>query len=222
MTDRLTRRWVVLVGLPVAYAGLLLFHPVPGPGPIAEAIAGRLFVWNVVHIGQLPFICALGCALWILVGTDRGVAATVARLSGIVFVVTYGAYESWTGIGTGLLTSAAVDLDPPARSAAVAQIQLHWQSPWLGTVSVGAIVGSTAWLVAAAGAASVLRAGGASTVVVMSLALSGLAFAPTHVPPGGPIAMALFAFAGYQLGRPAAGRSAPASPSATGGAAGSG
>jgi hypothetical protein len=195
---RVARRFV-LVGVPLAFAALLLFHPIPMPGPIADGINDRLLRWNLVHLAQLLFIGAVGYTLWTLVDGTSVTARRVTRIATVLFVCLYGAYEAWTGIGTGLMTLGASDLDPIARAAAVESIQVHWQSPLLGNLSVGAIAGSTAWLTATVAGAIALRTVRASAPVVITLALSGLVFAPTHVPPFGPIAMALVAFAGYRL-----------------------
>ena len=188
-------RLLYLVVVPLAYAGLLLFHPIPGDGAIDHALAHDLATWNLVHVAQLGFIGAMGGAvLWLLHGI-AGPAATVGRVAAIVFVLVYGAYETWTGIVTGSLTAAAHDLPAGDQAAAGSLIQAHWESGLLGNGSIGAITGSAAWLVAVTAAALALRGRGAPTGAVITLIASGVVFAPTHVPPAGPLAMALFAVA---------------------------
>jgi hypothetical protein len=188
-------RLIFLVVVPLAYAGLLLFHPIPGDGAIDHALAHDLATWNLVHVAQLGFIGAMGGAVLWLVQGIAGPAAGIARVAAIVFVLVYGAYETWTGVVTGALTAAAHDLPAGDQAAAGTLIQAHWESSLLGNGSIGAITGSTAWLVAVTAAALALRGRGAPTGAVIALIASGVVFAPTHVPPGGPMAMALFAVA---------------------------
>jgi hypothetical protein len=122
-------------------------------------------------------------------------SATAARVSAIVFVLVYGAYETWTGIPTGALTASAHGLRADEQATAAELIQTHWDSPLLGNGSVGAIAGSAAWLVATVAAALALRGRGAPTGAAVALAGAGVVFTPTHVPPAGPLAMLLFALA---------------------------
>jgi hypothetical protein len=192
-------RLVLLVAVPLAYATLLLFHPIPEHGPVLHGIDHALDRWTVVHVLQLGFIGAMGAAvLWLTRGLT-GRAATVARVSALVFVLLYGAYESWTGIGTGALIATATGFPDAEQNAASVLVQAHWDSALLGNVSVGAIAGSAAWLVATGAAALALRRTGAATGAVVCLVGSGLLFAPTHVPPFGPVAMVLFAAAVLQV-----------------------
>ena len=188
-------RLMYLVVVPLAYAGLLLFHPIPGDGAIDHALAHDLATWNLVHVAQLGFIGAMGGAVLWLVQGIAGRAATVARVAGVVFVLVYGAYETWTGIVTGSLTAATHDLPAGDQPAAGTLIQAHWESGLLGNGSIGAITGSAAWLIAVSAAAIALRGRGAPRGAVIVLIASGVVFAPTHVPPAGPLAMALFAVA---------------------------
>jgi hypothetical protein len=194
-------RLVFLVAAPLAYAALLLFHPIPDHGPVLHGIDHALDRWTVVHVAQLGFIGAMGGALLWLVHGLTGRAAAVARVSAVVFVLAYGAYESWTGIGTGSLIATASGLPDADQHAMSVVVQAHWDSPVLGNVSVGGIAGAGAWLAGTAAAAAALRRVGASTATVVCLVASGLLFAPTHVPPFGPIAMVLFAAAVLQLER---------------------
>lgn len=198
-----------LVAVPLAYAGLLLFHPVPGPGSIQHGLDHHLTTWTVVHVAQLGFIGAMGGAVLGLVHGLTARWATVARVAVVVFVLVYGAYETWTGIATGALAAHAHDLPAGSQSTATHLIQAHWKSPLLGNGSVGAITGSAAWLVATVAAAQALRGCGAPTGSVVCLAAAGLVFAPTHVPPAGPLAMVLFAVAVIWLERGSRTETAP-------------
>jgi hypothetical protein len=193
---RLVWRRGVIVGVPLAYAVLLLFHPIPSSGPALHAIGRTLGAWQVVHVAQLALIGAMGGVLMLLVDGLAGRAATVTRACAVVFVLVYGAYESWTGIATGSLATTAHALPAVDQAAATTLVQAHWESPLLGNGSIGAILGSVAWLAATTAAAVALRHAGAPTRAVVALIASGVLFAPTHVPPFGPTAMLLCAMAG--------------------------
>jgi len=188
-------RPVLLAAVPVAYAGLLLFHPVPGAGSIQHGLDHHLTTWTVVHVAQLGFIGAMGGVILLLVHGLTARSATAARVSAVVFVLVYGAYETWTGIATGALTASAHGLRADEQATAAELIQTHWDSPLLGNGSAGAIAGSAAWLVATVAAALALRGRGAPTGAAVALAGAGVVFTPTHVPPAGPLAMLLFALA---------------------------
>ena len=192
-------RLIFLIAAPLAYAALLLFHPIPDHGPVLHGLDHALDRWTVVHVAQLGFIGAMGGALLWLVHGLTGRAATVSRVSAVVFVLAYGAYEAWTGIGTGSLIATASGLSDADQHASSALVQAHWDSPVLGNVSFGGIAGAAAWLAATSSAAVALRRVGATTATVVCLVASGVLFAPTHVPPIGPIAMVLFAAAVLQL-----------------------
>jgi hypothetical protein len=188
-------RSALAVGTPLAYAALLLFHPVPRPGPVLHGIHHALTTWQTVHVVQLAFIGAMGGVLLLLVHGLPGRAVAAARGCTVAFVLLYGAYEAWTGIATGALAATAATLPAGDQQAATTLVQAHWESPLLGNGSLGAILGSAAWLAATVAGAVALRGAGAPYRAVVALVGAGLLFAPTHVPPFGPAAMVLFALA---------------------------
>jgi hypothetical protein len=107
--------------------------------------------------------------------------AAIARAC-VVVVLVQGAHETSTGVA-----------DPGALGSGL-----------LGNGSVGAVLGSAAWLLATVAAAVALKAHHAPTGAVVSLIGCGLLFAPTHVPPFGPAAMIQFAVAAVLLHAPRA------------------
>ena len=140
-----------------------------------------------MHVAQLGFIGAMGGVILLLVHGLTARSATAARVSAVVFVLVYGAYETWTGIATGALTASAHGLRADEQATAAELIQTHWDSPLLGNGSAGAIAGSAAWLVATVAAALALRGRGAPTGAAVALAGAGVVFTPTHVPQAGPL-----------------------------------
>jgi hypothetical protein len=185
----------MVVGTPLAYAALLLFHPIPHAGPVLHGLDHAHTAWLVVHVAQLAFIGAMGAVILLLVHDLHGRAPAAARGFALVFVLLYGAYEAWTGIATAALARTAATLPADDQHAAEVLVQAHWESPLLGNGSLGAVLGSAAWLGATVAAALALRGAGASRRAVFALIGAGLLFAPTHVPPFGPAAMGLFALA---------------------------
>jgi hypothetical protein len=177
------------VTIPLAYAVLLLFHPIPGAGLVEQGLDHHLTTWNVVHVAQLGFIGAMGGALLWLVHGLTARSAIVARVSAVVFILVYGAYETWTGIATGALTRQrpwsagrrAVDggpAHPGAPGIAAAGQRLGRRQHGLRRLARRHGRRRAGPAQPRGGHRCRRRVGGA-----------GLVFAPTHVPPAGPVAM---------------------------------
>ena len=78
----LTRTQIaVLVGVPLAWAALLWFHPDVDPDRVYESLRDQVHTYLVVHVGTLVFIGLMGVALYLLVRDLPGRAATVSRLA---------------------------------------------------------------------------------------------------------------------------------------------
>jgi hypothetical protein len=56
-----------LLGVPLAWAVLLLFHPSPDVNDLYGSLQDQLNRWIVVHLGMLLFIGLTGAALYLLV-----------------------------------------------------------------------------------------------------------------------------------------------------------
>lgn len=65
-----------LIGVPLAWAVLLLFHPAPDDGDIYGSLRHDASAMVIVHLGTLLFIGLIGAALYLLVralpGRRRG------------------------------------------------------------------------------------------------------------------------------------------------------
>ena len=88
-----------LIGVPLAWAVLLWFHPSTDPDDIYGSLRDQVVTYQIVHVGTLIFIGLMGVALYMLVRDLPGKAATISRLAIGPFVLLYGAWESviWTG-----------------------------------------------------------------------------------------------------------------------------
>jgi hypothetical protein len=93
-----------LIGVPVAWAVLLLFHPTGEGEAITYAeLQDEVTAWLVVHLGMMLFIPLMAVAVYLLLRGIGGTAARVSRIALIPFVIFYGAFETLQGIGVGTL-----------------------------------------------------------------------------------------------------------------------
>ena len=71
-----------LIGVPLAWAVLLLFHPTGEGEAITYAdLSDKLTPWLVVHLGMLAFIPLMGVAVYLLLRGVEGAAAQVSRVA---------------------------------------------------------------------------------------------------------------------------------------------
>ena len=101
----MTRPWLAFaIGVPLAWAFLLLFHPTGEGEAITYAeLADKVTPWMVVHIGMLFFIPLIAVVIYLLLRGVEGTAARVGRIALVPFVIFYGAFETLVGLGTGIL-----------------------------------------------------------------------------------------------------------------------
>jgi hypothetical protein len=98
-------RLAFVLSVPLAWAVLLMFHPVFEVDDIYETLRGQVNQWIAVHLGTLLFIGLIGSALYLLVRDLPGPMASVSRVGAGVFVLFYGAGEAILGIVAGVLVS---------------------------------------------------------------------------------------------------------------------
>jgi hypothetical protein len=200
-----------LVGVPLAWAVLLLFHPTGDE--YYEVISDSVTPWLMVHLGTMLFIPLLAAAMFVLLRGIDGTAATVSRVALVVFAIVYAAFEVTVGIGSGIIGDAINALPAGERAAGAELLESYNES---GVITVLSTVGSVAWLVAvtAAGVALYRRAHTASSVAVVVLFLISAPGIVIHVTPFGPVGLALFVVALLLGMRTAAAPAAPATPAA--------
>ena len=200
-----------LVGVPLAWAVLLLFHPTGDGDRYYPIISDSVTAWLIVHLGTMLFIPLLAGAMLVLLRGVDGTAAMVSRVALVVFAVIYTAYEVTVGIGSGILATAIDDLPPAQQATGADLLQSYNESD---VITVLTTVGSIAWLVAvaAAGVALYRRAQTATSVAVVALFLISAPGIVIHVTPFGPVGLALFIIALLLLMRTMTAPTAPVAP----------
>jgi hypothetical protein len=192
-----------LVGVPLAWAVLLWFHPdVPDPDNVYGALRDEVTTYQIVHVGTFIFIPLMGVALYMLVRDLPGKAATISRVAIGPFVVCYGAWETVIGLATGALVQHANDAPAGERPAVSDAIQSVGDNLIVGEMGVLAVVGALAWITATIAASVAVRRAGATVLATVLLGLSLVVV--SHPPPIGPVGLACFAAAVLLLYRLAA------------------
>jgi hypothetical protein len=180
-----------LIGVPLAWAVLLWFHPSVAADDVYGSLRDEVVTYQIVHIGTLVFIGLMGLALYLLVRDLPGRAARVSRLATGVFVLFYAAWETVIGLATGALVQHANDVPADERPAVSDAIQSLQENIVVGESSFAMGVGGLAWVVAAVAAAVAYRGVGAPLVVSVLLGLSAVVI--SHPPPIGPFGLLCFA-----------------------------
>jgi hypothetical protein len=202
---RLTRNEAAFViGVPIAWAILLLFHPGGDGDSIYADIQDDATAMLVVHVGMMIFIPLFAFAVYLLLRGIETTAAMVARYALIPFVVFYSAWESLQGIANGILVDQANGLPEADRGVAAELIQDFAESPLARDFGVFAIIGSLALITAAIATGYALRDAGAPAWAPAVFGIAGLLISG-HPPPFGPIGLLLFVagVVGVMRSRPA-------------------
>lgn len=92
-----------LIGVPLAWAVLLLFHPGGNGEQIYQDLEENVTAMLVVHIGTMLFIPLMAAAVYLLLRGVEGNAARVSRIALVPFVIFYGVWEALQGIATAVL-----------------------------------------------------------------------------------------------------------------------
>jgi hypothetical protein len=182
-----------LIGVPLAWAGLLWFHPDVDPNHVYADLRDEVVAYQVVHVGTLVFIGLIGLALYLLVRDVPGRAATISRLAIGPFVLFYAAWESVIGLAIGALVQHGNDAPVRQRPAVSDAIQSLGDNVIVGDPGIVGSIGALAWIVAAVAAAIAYRQIGAPLLATILLALSFMVV--SHPPPIGPIGLLCFASA---------------------------
>jgi hypothetical protein len=182
---------VFLIGVPLAWAVLLWFHPSVAADDVYGGLRDEVVTYQVVHLGTLVFIGLMGVAVYLLVRDLPGRAAKISRWASGVFVLFYAAWEAVIGLATGALVQHANDVPADERPAVSDAIQSLQDNLIVGEMSAAAIVGALAWAVAVIAAAVAYRRVGAPLIVSVLLGLSLVVI--SHPPPIGPIGLLCFA-----------------------------
>jgi len=182
-----------LVGIPLAWAVLLLFHPTGGGEAVTYAdVQDQVTAWLVVHIGMMVFIPLMAVAVYLLLRDIEGSAARISRIALVPFVVVYGAYEVLLGIGAGILVQDVNGLAGSEKAAGAALVNEFTDNVLIRGFSVLSSIGALAFITAMIAAGVALRREAAAPLAVpVLLGLSGFLIT-AHPPPFGPTGLVLF------------------------------
>jgi hypothetical protein len=180
-----------LIGVPLAWAVLLLFHPTGEGTEYYGIVRDEVTPWLVVHLGTMLLLPLLAVAVYVLLRGIDGTAALVSRIALVVFAVFYTAFEVLVGIGSGILADQ-INALPAAERAVGSELMQGYNDT--GIITVFEILGGLGWLVAvgAAGVALYQRAHTFSSVAVVFLFVLSAPGIIIHVTPFGPVGLVLF------------------------------
>jgi hypothetical protein len=181
-----------LIGVPLLWAVLLLFHPGGEGDEIYLEVQDNVTRFLVVHIGMMLFIPLMAVGVYLLLRGVEGTAAWVSRIALVPFVVFYSAWEVLQGIGVGILVNELKGLPQAQPALREDLVQDFAEHPLIGPFGVFGSIGSLGLIVATIAAGVALyRHAGAPVSVPILLAISGLLIT-VHPPPYGPTGLALF------------------------------
>jgi hypothetical protein len=181
-----------LVGVPLLWAILLLFHPGGEGDEIYLDVQDNVTRFLVVHVGMMIFIPLMAVVVYLLLRGVEGTAAWVSRVALVAFVVFYSAWEVLQGIGVGILANELNGLPQADSGLREDLVQDFAEHALIGPFGVFGSIGSMGLIVAAIAAGVALyRHAGAPVSVPLLLAISGLLIT-VHPPPYGPTGLALF------------------------------
>lgn len=184
-----------IIGVPIAWAVLLLFHPQGDAGSIYADVNDDVTAMLVVHVGTLLFIPLMAAVIYLLVRGIESTAARVCRIALIPFVVFYGAWETLQGIANGVLVDKVNDLPAAEQGVGANLIQEFAESPLVADFGVFAAIGGVGLVTATVAAGLALRNdAGAPTSVAVLFGISGFLI-NAHPPPFGPAGLVMFVIA---------------------------
>jgi hypothetical protein len=182
-----------LIGVPLLWAVLLLFHPGGEGTEISYAeLQDKVTAWMVVHLGMMLFIPMMAAVLYLLLRGVEGTAAQVSRIALVPFVIFYSTWEALQGIGVGILVHEVNKLPQAERATGADLVPDFAENILIRNFGVFGNIGSLALIVAAIAAGVALRRhAGAPLSVAALLGVSGFLIT-AHPPPFGPIGLVLF------------------------------
>jgi hypothetical protein len=179
-------RSAFLIAAPLAFAALLMLHPMGGDD-FATVVSENLTPWLAVHYGAAVLFPLMGCVIWLLIRDLSGRAATVARIAIPVYAVFYAAYEAMMGIATGVMTQQGNGMTGAERNGVAEAVNAIPTHPIVGDGGLLSSIGSLAWIIAITGAVLALRAAGVRPSALVLLGIG--TFMALHIPPIGPLAL---------------------------------
>jgi hypothetical protein len=199
-----------LIGVPLLWGILLLFHPGGEGEEIYLEAQDKVTAFLVVHLGMMLFIPLMAVVVYLLLRDVEGTAARVSRIALVPFVLFYSAWETMQGIAVGVLVQDVNGLPEAERAMGADLIQGFAENVLIGPLGVFVSIGSVGFITAAIAAGVALRKqAGAPLAVAALLGISGFLIT-VHPPPYGPTGLALFIVAVVLFVRERRGAPAPA------------
>jgi hypothetical protein len=180
---------VFLIGVPLAWAVLLLFHPTGDGDDFYPIVRDQVTPWVIVHIGTLLFIPLTATVVYLLLRDVEGSAARVSRVALASFVLFYATWEALLGIGLGLFVDEVNGLPVAEQAAGAKAVEGFADS---GVIRAFELIGTGSLFVALAAAGTALRRHGSAPLAVPVLLVLAAVPIAWHVPPFGQIGLALF------------------------------
>lgn len=180
-----------IIGVPIAWAVLLLFHPGGDGTSIYADLKDNVTAMLAVHIGMMIFVPLFAIVIYLLLRGIESTAARVARIALIPFVVLYVAWEAMQGIANAVLTDQVNSLPPANQAVGAELIQDFAESPLVRDAGVLVIPATIALVVAAVALGIALRDAGAPRWAPVLFGIAGFLIS-AHPPPFGPTGLALF------------------------------
>ena len=160
-----------------------------GPFTRYRVLAPVIDQWLIIHLVQVPLLALVGLGVYLIVRELNSIAAIVARVSMVVFVVFYTVLDAVAGIAIGVLVRDTKELSVSQQNAIEGAIESLWNNPIVGNVSLFSWTGALAWMIGVISAAIGLRLAGAPRGPVALMILAALIFGMSHASPNGPIGM---------------------------------
>lgn len=152
---------VLLVSVPLVWIVVALVHP-QGSGDLYDELEDQVALWLGVHFAQLVLALGLALVFWVLLAGRTSTAAWAARLALPVWLVSFAAFDSVTGIASGLAVHHANGLDGPEQAGAASTAEYLTNNRFTADFSLVWFVQAAALLTLVIATALVLRSAGAS------------------------------------------------------------
>lgn len=152
---------LLLLAVPLVWVVVALVHP-QGNGDVYDYLDDKVALWLGVHFAQLVLALGLALAFWVLLLGRAGTAATLARLALPVWLVAFSAFDSVTGLASGLAVHHANGLDGPEQSGAASTADYLVDNRFTADFSPLWLLQAVALLTVVIATALVLRSAGAS------------------------------------------------------------
>lgn len=184
----------LLLLAPIAWIPIALVHPTGGASAY-ESLHDKVALWTGIHFAQLVLTLGVAALLWMLLEGSTALAARAARAAIPIYLVMFSAYDSITGIGSGLAVRHANGVSGAEREGAADAAHYLLTNRFSADLSPLHLVATAALAVAVIGTALVLRDRGVERQIWLPIAVGTLIV--THAGPATAIGAASLAFGAW-------------------------